>query len=220
MPEILTMPQRSYEWYAARMGIPTASEFGEIMAKGRGSAPSVRRGNYMNHVLAERLSRELDENYTGADALRGVELEDAAIHAYEFEAGVKVKRIGLVRNGIAGASPDGIVGDDGLAEAKCPRRHHFVRMLRSEDPAADYHWQVQGQLWISERKWCDVLIYSPPLPLRVKRVYPDEDAHEQLALHVASFAVELDEEEAALRRKLGMDNAPPLDALEEMIGRN
>ena len=173
----------------------------------------------MHKLLAERLSRELDENYTGPDAMRGVELEDVAIQAYEFEAGVKVKRVGMVRNDFAGASPDGLVGDEGLVEVKCPRRHHYIRMILSDNPAADYWAQIQGQLWLSERQWCDLVLYSPPLPLFVFPVKRDREYIIALSNAVDDFADELDETEAALRRKLGMDNAPPLDALEEMIGR-
>ena len=207
MPEILHMQQRTYDWYMARMGIPTASMFGEIMAKGRGSAPSVRRGNYMHKLIGERLSRELCENFTAADADRGLELEDKAIEAYEFERSVKVERVGMVKNYGTGGSPDGLVGEDGMVEVKCPRYWHFVRMLSSDNPAVDYHWQVQGNLWISERKWCDVLLYAPPLPLHIERVMRDPESISELVSAVAQFAINLDETEAELRRKLGMDNA-------------
>ena len=219
MPEILTMPQRSFEWFQARMGMPTASNFGEIMAKGRGSAPSARRMTYMHKLLAERLSRELDENYTGPDAMRGVEMEEVALQAYEFETGAKVQKVGFVKNDFAGASPDGLVGDEGLVEVKCPRRHHYIRMALSDDPAADYRHQIGGQLWLSGRKWCDLVLYSPPLPLSIQRCHSDDEQRAAMAEAVEAFATELDETEAALRKTLGMDNAPPLDALEEMIGR-
>ena len=188
------------------MGLPTASNFAEIMAKGRGGAPSVRRGGYMNKLLAERLSSELDEGYAGGDVMRGMELEDAAISAYEFECGVKVERIGFMRSEVAGASPDGLVGENGLIEVKCPRRHHYVRMVLSGNPAADYMPQIQGQLWLSGRQWCDLVLYSPPLPLFVHRVNRDEDDIGELSEAVQSFAADLAEAEVALRRQLGMLN--------------
>ena len=218
MVEILTMQQRSAEWYQARLGLVTASNFAEVMAKGRGSAPSARRQTYLNHVVAERLSRELSENYTGADAERGIALEDEAIAAYEFQTDATVKRIGMVRNDIAGASPDGLVGDDGLVEVKAPRRHHYIRMILSEDPAADYRPQIMGQLWLSERARCDLVLYSPPLPLFVHRVVRDADYIDDLAAAVAAFEADVIEACTDARRIIHTNER--LDPIEEMAGAN
>ena len=216
--QILTMPQRSAEWYAARLGLVTASKFGEVMAKGRGSAPSARRQTYLNHVVAERISGELSENYTGADADRGIAYEDEAIRAYEFQTDATVKRIGMVRNDIAGASPDGLVGDEGLVEVKAPRRHHYIRMILSDDPAADYRPQIMGQLWLSERAWCDLCLYSPPLPLFVRRVPRDDDYIADLVTAVAAF--ELDVIEACTDARRIIHTNEPLDPIEELTSPN
>ena len=218
MTEILTMQQRSAEWFAARLGLVTASKFGEVMAKGRGSAPSARRQTYLNHVVAERISGELSENYTGADAERGIAYEDEAIRAYEFQTDAKVKRIGMVRNDIAGASPDGLVGDDGLVEAKAPRRHHYIRMILSDDPAADYRPQIMGQLWLTERAWCDLCLYAPPLPLFVHRVPRDDDYIADLDTAVVAF--EADVVEACTEARRIIHTNEPLDPIEELVGPN
>ena len=218
MPEILHMEQRSQAWFDARKGMITASKFADIMAKGRGSAPSARRQTYLHHVVAERLSGELDENYVGPDAERGIAFEDEAIAAYEFQTDVTVKRIGMVKNDIAGASPDGLVGDDGLVEVKCPRRHHFIRMVLSDDPAVDYRWQVMGQLWLSGRAWCDVCLYSPPLPLFIHRVAHDPLAIGALADAVREFAEDVDAACAEARRRIFSNQ--PLDEIEQLAGAN
>ena len=213
MAEILTMQQRSAEWFQARLGRVTASKFSEVMAKGRGSSPSARRQTYLNHLVAERISGELAENYTGGDAERGIAYEDEAIRAYEFQTDETVKRIGLVRNDLAGASPDGLVGDDGLVEVKAPRRHHYIRMVLSDDPAADYFPQIMGQLWLTERSWCDLCLYAPPLPLFVLRVPREDDYIANLATAVEAF--EADVIEACTNARRIIFTNEPLDASEE-----
>ena len=204
--EILNMEQRSYEWFQARLGIPTASSFADITAKGRGSAPSARRVAYQHKLLAERLSRELDEGFAGGDLMRGIELEEAALAAYQFETDAKVQKIGLLHAGFCAASPDGMVGNSGLVEVKAPRRWHYVRMALSENPAADYLPQIYGQLWLADRPWCDLVLYSPPLPIFIHRVYRDDERIAELANAVEEFAVELDSMEIGLRKQLGMGN--------------
>ena len=189
--EILYCEQRSSTWFAARLGLVTASKFSHVMAMGRGSAPSARRQICLNYMVAERISGELAENYTGADAERGIAYEDEAIRAYEFHTDATVKRIGMVRNDIAGASPDGLVGEEGLVEVKAPRRHHYIRMILSDDPVADYRPQIMGQLWLSGRAWCDLCLYSPPLPLFVRRVARDDDYIAELAVAVAAFEADV-----------------------------
>ena len=216
--QILHMEQRSQAWFDARKGLITASKFADIMAKGRGSAPSARRQTYLHHVVAERLSGELDENYVGPDAERGIAFEDEAIAAYEFQTDVTVKRIGMVKNDIAGASPDGLVGDDGLVEVKCPRRHHFIRRVLSDDPVVDYRWQVLGQLWLSDRMWCDVCLYSPPLPLYITRVTASPQEIDDLANAVYSFAADVDAACIEARRRIFSNQ--PLDEIEQLAGAN
>ena len=216
--ETLTMQQRSAAWFTARLGLVTASKFGEVMAKGRGDNPSARRQTYLNHVVAERISQELAENYTGSDADRGIAYEDEAIAAYEFQTDATVKRIGMVKNAIAGASPDGLVGDDGLVEVKAPRHHHYIRMILSEDPAADYRPQIMGQLWLTERAWCDLCLYSPPLPLFVRRVPRDDDYIADLATEVAAF--EADASKACVEARRIIHTNEPLDPIEELVGPN
>ena len=129
-----------------------------------------------------------------------------------------VKRIGMVKNDIAGASPDGLVGDDGLVEVKCPRRHHFIRMVLSDDPAADYRWQVLGQLWLSERKWCDVCLYSPPCRCSFTAWRRPKAIGDALAEAVAEFAADVDAACAEARRRIFSNQ--PLDEIEQLAGAN
>ena len=218
MMQILTMQQRSAEWFQERLGLVTASHFGEVMAKGRGDKPSARRQTYLNHVVAERISRELSENYTGADAERGIAYEDEAIRAYEFQEDVTVKRIGMGRTESFGASPDGLVGKKGLVEVKAPRRHHYIRMILSDDPAADYRPQIMGQLWVFKAEWCDLCLYSPPLPLFVRRVARDDDYIGELATAVAAF--EADVSKACVEARRIIHTNEPLDPIEELTSPN
>ena len=269
MTDLLNMQQRSAEWFKARLGLVTSSNFADVMA-GRDEAaaayarwhrnrsiigavasgmarkdaaaahdvtpqtvgaaikagvpdefshdPPMAYQTYLNHVVAERISGELAENYTGADAERGIAYEDEAILAYEFQVNTTVKRIGMVRNDIAGASPDGLVGEYGLVEVKAPRRHHYIRMILSDDPAANYRPQIQGQLWLSERAWCDLCLYAPPLPLFIRRVLRDDDYIAELAVAVAAF--ETDVAKACVEARRIIHTNEPLDQIEELTGPN
>ena len=119
---------------------------------------------------------------------------------------------------IAGASPDGLVGEDGLVEVKAPRRHHYIRMILSDDPAVDYRPQIMGQLWLTERAWCDLCLYAPPLPLFVHRVARDDAYIDDLAEAVAAFEADVADACTAARRIIHTNE--PLDPIEELVGPN
>jgi len=172
--EIFQHEQGTEEWLRCRMGIPTASMFSTIMASGRGGGESKTRRTYMLKLVGERLTGELSENYSNAHMERGNAMEPEARSAYEFMHGVECAQVGFVKNHGAGASPDSLVSEDGLLEIKTKLPHLQLDVILSDAVPSEHYSQIQGQMWIAERQWCDFVSYWPKLPLFVKRVYLDE----------------------------------------------
>lgn len=189
--------QRSPEWYAARCGIPTASEFSSLVtSKGE---PSKTLPRYAKTLAAEKFSgRTLDAWEGNQWTERGKELEAEAIRLYEFAHDFTVSPVGFVTtdDGNAGCSPDGLVGDDGLVEIKCLKAENHIEAIlyyqKNGRCQTDYVQQTQGQIWIAERKWCDLLFYHPVLPLLVIRQTPDTAIHAALASGVRAVIKERD----------------------------
>lgn len=192
MPEIFTFEQGTPEWRMARLGIPTASEFDTVMAKGRGGGPSVTRRKYMLTLIGERLTGEIaPEGYQNAHMERGKVMEAEARNAYSFLADVEPVQVGFIRNEIAGASPDSLVTDVGLLEIKTKLPHIHLEVLAEDRLPPEHVAQVQGQLWVSEREWCDFVSYWPKLRPFVKRIYRDEAYIANLAAAVRQFNDEM-----------------------------
>lgn len=192
MIEVLDIEQRSPEWYEARLGIPTASEFGSIMAKGQGKM----RRLYLTRLAAERLTGELADRYDNRHMARGREQEEDALAYYAWLNEVELQRVGFVRMQIAGGwvgcSPDALIGADGMAEVKCRLASGMVDAMLTDGLPGEYRAQVQGGLWITGRAWCDVVLYNPDLRLLTIRVERDETYISALADEVSKFATELD----------------------------
>lgn len=189
---ILDCEQLSDEWFAARAGLPTASHFSEIVtAKGE---PSKSAHLYMCELAAEAVTGIKTEGYTNDIIQRGIELEPEAIEFYEFVKGVEVKKVGLCYQDEQkkfGASPDGLVDEDGILELKCPlAKTHVSYLLDNRLPPA-YHRQVQGQLYVTERQWCDFMSYYPGLKPFIIRVERDEKFIKKLAQHLDQFCYAL-----------------------------
>jgi hypothetical protein len=129
----------------------------------------------MYELLAERAIGEPCVNYESTWMNRGGEMEREAVKFYEMERGVDTKTVGFVtsNDGRVGCSPDRLVGEDGLLEIKCPSAQKHVGYLL-DNPADDYRIQIQGQLYICEREWCDLLSYNPMMPEAIVRIKPDE----------------------------------------------
>lgn len=179
--------QESQDWMQQRCGMFTASRASDLMARTK-SGPSTSRGNLIALLVSERLTGHTVETYRNAAMDRGIDLEGEARDAYSFATGNVVEETGFVVYGglpHTGASPDGLVGDDGLVEIKCPAAQgkHLSALLRSEH-AAEYRWQLQHQLMVTGRQWVDIVSYDPRWPddlqLAIKRVERDEDAIQQL----------------------------------------
>lgn len=188
MIEVLDMPQGGAEWIEARRGIPTASEFSTVLAKGQGKT----RKLYLMRLAAERLTGEVEEGYTNRHMQRGKALEAEARDYYAFLTEVEPRLVGFVRDGNVGCSPDALIGDDGMLEVKTRLPGLMVEVLTSGGMPPEYRAQVQGGLWITQRQWCDLVCYWPGLPLHIVRAERDEDYIATLADEVARFAAELD----------------------------
>ena len=180
--------QNSPEWLEARRGIPTASRFADILAKGQG----ITRRKYLYTLAGEVLTGECAEGYSNPHMERGHEMEADAVNLYAFEHDVEPVTVGFMRRGRAGCSPDRLVGDVGMVEAKSKLPHLQLEVLERGDLPPEHKAQVQGQLWVSGREWCDFVSYWPRLPLFVVRVERDEKYIETLAQAVADFVGELD----------------------------
>lgn len=202
------MIQGSEEWLAARIGKVTASRVADVMAKTK-TGPAASRKNYMMDLLCQRLTGAGEQSFTNAAMQRGTELEPVARSAYEIHKGVMVEEVGLIDHPeIAGfaASPDGLVGDDGMVEIKCPNTATHVDFLRTGKPDGRYIWQMHAQMACAGREWCDFVSFDDrlpePLQIKVVRVERDADKMAEMLAGVREFLSELDKLESEMRAML------------------
>lgn len=185
--QIFDMEQGSPEWFAVRAGIPTASEFSTVMAKGEGKT----RMTYMRKLAGEILTGRPMESYSNAHMERGKEQEPEARAEYEFTTNVDLLRVGFVQNGPKGCSPDSLIGATGALEVKTALPHILIEKIERDAFPPEHKAQCQGVLWIAEREWIDLAIYCPCLPLFVKRATRDEAYIKNMAAEVDAFNAEL-----------------------------
>jgi hypothetical protein len=193
--EIINVPQRSEEWYRARMGLPTASMFGVVMAQGRErGTDSKGRASYMRKLAGEIITGIPMESYTNDDMDRGREQEPEILARYCFENDVEVTPCGFIKNGKKGCSPDGLVKDKGMVQIKSAAPHVMIEILM-DGTAPKKHWpQCFGELWVAEREWTDLVIgSSPKLPLFVHRFHRDQAYINEIEVAVHWFNRELDQ---------------------------
>jgi len=194
------IPQQSEEWFELRRGIPTASEYSSVMAKGRGSEPSKTRQSYLYRLAGEQITGRVEEAFSNKHTERGNTDEPRARGAYAFLTGAEVDQVTFIRSGRTGASPDGLVGEDGMVEIKSKLARLHLALLEARRKGAkgslvpsEHILQIQGGLWVAEREWTDFVSYSEGLPLFVERVYRDEKKIQEIAKAVDQFNAELDE---------------------------
>jgi len=211
--KIHDVEQKSPEWFALRMGKPTASKFSEIVtSKG---AESRSRFGYAVELAAELYAGPGLNNWGGnLDLQRGSFLEADAIRAYEFDREVQVQPVGFITDDQErwGCSPDGLVGEDGLVEVKClnAEKHcqAILRWQRDGDCQPDYVQQTQGQLWITGRKWCDLILYHAALPMLIIRQTPIKAVQDGIRDGLLLLLKERDEVLKALHaQRLGLSIA-------------
>ena len=196
--ESQNIKQGSDAWHESRLGRVTASRVADVLAKTK-TGYSATRDNYMAQLVCERLTGEKGESFTNAAMQHGTETEPLARAAYEAFKDVLVDEVGFVPHPsiiMAGASPDGLVGDDGLLEIKCPNTATHIETLLSQTVPSKYNTQMQFQMACTNRSWCDFVSFDNRLPqelqLFVKRV-PRENMYIKLMEEeIVKFLNELD----------------------------
>lgn len=199
--KIIDVKQGTEAWREARLGLATASMFDHIITPG--GEPSKQAESYVCRVVAERLIGEPCESYESMAMQRGSALEHVAARWYaQQHPGLPVIEVGLCRHDelAAGCSPDRLVGEDGLLEIKCPMAPTVVSYACSGRDGNKYRPQVQGQLWITGRRWCDVLYFHHDFPV-VKRMERDESYIQSLEKAVRDFCAAADLSEEFMREK-------------------
>jgi putative phage-type endonuclease len=190
--------QRSDEWFAARIGKVTASRVADVLAKTK-TGYSASRENYMAQLVCERLTNQKADGFTSVAMQWGTETEPLARISYEVAQNVLVDEVGFVPHPsiiMAGASPDGLVGDDGLLEIKCPNTATHIETLLSQTVPGKYNTQMQFQMACTGRSWCDFVSFDNRLPaelqLFVKRVPRDNMYIRLMEEEIVKFLNELD----------------------------
>lgn len=206
---MLDVDQRSDEWIKIRLGKVTASRIADLTAKTK-SGWSASRANYMAELLSERLTGEPRDTFVNAAMQWGTDMEPQARRVYEFMEGVEVQEVGFAPHptiSMSGASPDGLVGDHGLVEIKCPNTATHIETLLGSSIDAKYIKQMQWQMACTGRQWCDFVSFDPRLPERmqihIQRVKADVLMIDEIEKEVREFLVELDAKEAAILAKYG-----------------
>lgn len=201
MIRIIECEQNSEEWKAAKAGVPSASEFDKIFTS-TGKA-STQADAYMNRLIGEMMTGKIHEGFKSADMARGNELEAEAALAYELQYEVKLQKTGFHVDdaGRWGCSPDRLCGDDGLVEIKCCIPSTHVEYLLNGKIDRGYWPQIQGQLFVTGRRWCDWFVYHPELPEIRFRVERDESYILGLQMALLTFDKQKKEKLAILTER-------------------
>jgi putative phage-type endonuclease len=198
--------QGSQEWLQVRLGKVTASRVADVVATVRSGGYGASRASYMAELIAERLTGTPASRYVNAEMQWGTDKEPEARTAYEFHANSDVEQVGFLLHPtieMAGCSPDGLVGEDGLVEIKCPNTSTHIDTLLSGKIPEKYVYQTSWQMACSGRTWADLISFDPRLPeemrLYVHRIERDDKIIDYLEKEVRLFLAELDAKEKALR---------------------
>lgn len=194
----MNAPQRTDGWLQERCGCATASRFADVMAKIKTGEAATRR-KYRIQIVTERLTGRPTPGYQNAAMMWGVQTEPEARMAYEAERGVIVHETGFIKHPVivfCGASPDGIIGDDGMLELKCPESTTHLEWMESGKVPPEHVPQIQGQMACTGRKWVDFASYDPRFPeglqLFIVRVPRDDAYIKELEAGVMGFLSEVD----------------------------
>ena len=195
--EIITdIEQGSEAWLALRYGWITASRFKDVKAGGEGKT----RKAYMYQLAAEAISDMRQESFTNEYMEWGTQTEPQAREMYEFVSGNTVELVAFIKlseDKKTGCSPDGLVGEDGMVEFKCPKTTTQIETFLSGKMPTGHSAQVQGQLWVSGRQWCDFVSFDPRIDGEASyfcvRVERDEEAITEIADACDKFEIELTE---------------------------
>ena len=201
--------QRTDEWFAARLGKVTASRVADVMARTK-TGYSASRENYMAQLVVERITGERAESYNNAAMQWGTDQEPFARAAYEAHTGQMVEEVAFVPHPMidgAGASPDGLVGADGLCEIKCPNTSTMIDTLLTGAIPSKYVAQMQFQMACTGRAWCDYVSFDPRMPAKaqlfVKRLERDDEYIANMEGEINKFLSELDAKVQQLKQLIG-----------------
>jgi len=205
----MSIEQGSQDWFAARCGKVTASRVADVIARTK-SGFGASRANYAAQLVAERLTGTVAEAYTNAAMVWGIESEPSARAAYEARTGLTVETVGFVPHptiAMAGASPDGLVGEEGLVEIKCPNTATHIETLMWQEVPGKYLTQMQFQMACTDRVWCDFVSFDPRMPphlqLFVKRIERAKGAIFQIEEDITKFLSEIDHTVSQLAEMYG-----------------
>ena len=200
--------QGTPEWQALRVGKLTASRVADMLATVK-TGESMSRKNLRADLIAERLTGNKTDSYSNAAMSWGVETEPQARVAYEVFSYNFVDQVAFVDHQTIqnfGCSPDGLVGDDGLIEIKCPNTSTHLEYIETRKPPTKYMTQMMSQMAVTGRKWCDFVSFDPRLPdglkLLVVRIERDEDAIAKLEAEAIKFLAEVDAKIVELYKKV------------------
>jgi putative phage-type endonuclease len=205
------MEQRSDDWYKIRCGKLTASRISDATAKLKSGGWGASRDRYLTEVVIERLTGQVAQmNFVSADMQWGIDTEPEARASYEFRTGSEVMEVGFVdiEDIMMGCSPDGLVGDDGCVEFKCPASHTHLSYLLKKKIPGNYAMQMQMQMLVCDRAWCDFVSYDPRMPphlqMWIQRLprLPDELMNE-LRDDCVTFLNDVDKTVADLEKDYG-----------------
>ena len=185
--QIINCEQGTEDWFIARAGIPTASKFSTVMAKGEGKT----RAKYMRQLAGEIITGKPMESFSNAHMERGHVMEPEARDLYSFATDTVPEQVGFIRNGRKGCSPDSLVGDNGMLEIKSKLPDLLIECIERGDFPPEHRAQCQGALWVAEREWIDIVVYWPEMPVFIKRAYRDEKYISELSKAVDTFNDEL-----------------------------
>tara|TARA_R110000824_G_scaffold95990_13_gene230379 strand:- start:635 stop:1282 length:648 start_codon:yes stop_codon:yes gene_type:complete len=212
--KIVDCEQRSPEWFEARLGKVTASRVGDAMDTLKNGNPGMKRKNYARELLAERITGVEAEFYVNKAMQWGTDHEDEARNLYAFQTDADGEDVGLVLHpwiDNAAASPDWLVGSDGLVEIKCPNSTTHLDTLLANDVPTGNLLQIHFQMICTGRDWCDFVSFDPRMPgemsMFIKRVHRDADMDDQINLSIEAFLDEVDAAEAAIRDRYTMSEA-------------
>ena len=199
------MQQRTDEWFKQRLGKATASKIADIVARTK-TGYSASRANYRAQLVCERLTGVPQDSFTSPAMQWGTDTEPQARNAYCFHRDVDVAECGFFDHPkieMSGASPDGLIGDDGLLELKCPNTATHIETLLGKAAPSKYVHQMMWQMACTGRVWCDFVSFDPRLPeemrLFVVRLHRDDAMIAELEKEVSAFLAEVDETVAQLR---------------------
>lgn len=188
--------QGSEAWLAEKAGCFSASTASALMAKGRSGQPSATRANLIARLAVERITGRYVEGFKSAAMDRGNEVEQEARDAYSFERAVALETVGFIRHpSIAncGASPDALIGADGMAEFKCPvadDRH--LQALLSGAHAVEHRLQCQFQMMVTGRQWVDVVSYCPWFPSGLQLAVARIERHDETIVEIVGEIAKAD----------------------------